>query len=90
MELTPLERIEQQHLNFALFRATVSATQDLMKVARECDNEIEAFRANIRAGIRSSEDQKSKTANALRDARMTNEAIAALAETLEIKFGINA
>tara|TARA_R100001082_G_scaffold106849_1_gene80130 strand:- start:524 stop:796 length:273 start_codon:yes stop_codon:yes gene_type:complete len=90
MELTPLEKIQQSHANFSIYRAALNATLDLIKVSDECQDEIDVYRANLRAGIKSTEEQRTKTAAAMRDSRAANEAFAALAETFELKFGISA
>ena len=83
-ELTPLEKLDEARHKHALFRATLFATMDLLEVSNECDIAIASITEN------SDEMEKRVVEEAKKDIIATDHAIALLAETMEIKFGISA
>jgi len=93
MILTPFERAQAGQERTALLSATITATREMVNLGHECDIQITAFRNLLLmgdAGKALRAEEKGITAEAMKDARMANQAIVALANTLDQAFGISA
>ena len=93
MTLTPFESARAGQERAALLSATITATREMVDLGHECDIQITAYRKLLLlgpAGKARRDEERGITAEAMKDARMVNQAIVTLANTLEKAFGINA
>ena len=93
MKLTPFEEAKAGQEKIALLSATITATRKMVDLGEECAMQITAFRELLRLGPDGKalrDEERGITAEAMKDAKMVNQAIVALADTLEQAFGISA
>jgi len=93
MTLTPFERAIAGQERIALISAAISASREMVDLGHQCDMQIAAYRELLllgKAGKAQRAEEKGITVEAMKDARMANQAIVALADTLEQAFGISA
>ena len=93
MTLTPFERAQAGQEKAALLSATITATRKMVDLGDECAMQITSFRELLLLGPSGRalrDEERGITAEAMKDAKMVNKAIVALADTLEQAFGISA
>ena len=90
MELTPFEKAALMRERQALLSSTIAAASDLVELLNESSININAFRNNLRKGIKSTLIEREITAQAMRDSKNANAGLIILADTLEQTFGISA
>jgi hypothetical protein len=93
MTLTPFERAAVGQKRTALISAAISASREMVDLGHQCDIQIAAYRNLLllgEAGKAQRAEEKGITVEAMKDSRMANQAIVAMADTLERTFGINA
>lgn len=83
-ELTPLEVFAEGKRNQAIMTGVLLATKDIMEVWNECNIQISEFSES------NDTDEIAITKQAMIDSIVAEQAIIALAENLEEKFGISA
>ena len=84
---TPFENIEAGWLKTTNISLTMSAAEEMVRLSKDCLLQVEIYKELTKV---ERAEQRDITAQAIRDNRKANEAIAALAEALEAKYGISA
>ena len=88
---TPFENVEAGWTRIFNISMTMSAAEEMVKLSNDCALQIAVYKELLQNGTKAERDaEKGITAQAMRDTRRANEAIVALADALEVKYGISA
>ena len=86
MELTPFEKLAAHRERMAFQAKAMSALMDLIERAKEPELQIEYYKDLLRSGTKAQlEEERGITAEAMKDLRALNAAIALICENFSIE-----